>query len=190
MSKLRVIIGQGTASEVYQFTGSQGEFETIVIGPRGLWSVLPATHAMGQPPHLLALPGQQVPGFQAPTGKTPQGLQKFLDVNTYQSNLRELSKSQTGPRVEYPNLKVTSIEPGDNDSLMVKVTDPTCPSLAGFKADQVVIASGIGPQKQLPDVKIPVEGTPDTTLGFKQIEEGIDYLTHADRLGNEVIVYG
>ena len=37
MTKLRVIVGQGTASEVYQYTGAQGEYETLVIpqGPLG-----------------------------------------------------------------------------------------------------------------------------------------------------------
>lgn len=190
MAKLRVIIGQGTSSEVYQFTSSTGEYETIAIGPRGLWATLPAQHAMGQPPHLLSLPGQKVPAFQAPTGKTTAGLKLFLDVNTYQKNLMELAAKQTGPRKEFASCKVTGIEPWGDGSLMVKVTDPSCPTLAGFRADQVILAAGIGPQKRLQDVQIPVSGNPDASLGFKQIEEGIDYLTHADRLGRIVVVYG
>lgn len=94
MTKLRIIVGQGTASEVYQYTGAQGEYETVVIGPKGLWAVLPATHAMGQPPHLLTLPGQQAPKFQAPTGKTVEGLKGFLEVNTY----RQIFKNLPGNR--------------------------------------------------------------------------------------------
>lgn len=192
MPKLRVIIGQGTASEVYQYTGTQGEYETVVIGPKGLWAVLPQTHAMGQPPHLLTLPGQKVPGFQAPTGKNLQGLAKFLDVNTYQSNLQLLSANNVGQRKEFANCKVTGIEPTGDGQIWVKVSDPTNPDFPPFKADQVILASGIGPQKKLQDVGIPIEGVgePEETLGFAQMEEGIDYLTHPDKLGDEVVVYG
>ncbi|MGB6691687.1 MAG: FAD-dependent oxidoreductase [Terracidiphilus sp.] len=192
MPKLRVIIGQGTASEVYQYTGTQGEYETVVIGPKGLWAVLPQTHAMGQPPHLLTLPGQKVPGFQAPTGKNLQGLAKFLDVNTYQSNLQLLSAQTVGQKKEFPNCKVTGIEPTGDGQIWVKVSDPTNPDFPPFKADQVIIASGIGPQKKLQDVGVPIEGVgdPEETLGFAQMEEGIDYLTHPDKLGDEVVVYG
>ena len=191
MTKLRVIIGHGTASEVYQYTGAQGEFRNIVIGPKGLWAVLPKTHAMGQPPHLLALPGQQVPKFQAPTGTTATGLKLFLDVNTYQENLVKLNGRQVGERMEYPNCKVTGIAPAtEAGKIFVEVSDPSNPSLKSITADQVIIASGIGPQKQLQDVKIPVEGKPDENLGYKQIEEGIDFLTHSDKLGDTVVVYG
>lgn len=192
MTKLRVIVGQGTASEVYQYTGAQGEYETVVIGPRGLWAVLPATHAMGQPPHLLALPGQQAPKFQAPTGKTVEGLKGFLDVNTYQTNLQKLAGQQVGQRKEFPTCKVTDILPAEGGKIEVKVSDPANPSFPSFKADQVIVAAGIGPQKQLQDVKIPVEGVaePVENLGYKQVEEGIDFLTHSDKLGDTVVVYG
>lgn len=190
MTKLRVVIGQGTASEVYQYTGTQGEYETVVIGPKGLWAILPGQHAMGQPAHLLTLPGQKVPGFQAPTGKTAVGLKQFLDVNTYQSSLQEMASQQSGQRKEFSSCKVTGIAPSGDGMILVKVSDATNPTFPPFKADQVIIASGIGPQKQLTDVGIPIEGTPDTTLGFKQIEEGIDYLTHSDKLGSVVVVYG
>jgi len=191
MAKLRVIIGQGTASEVYQFTGTSGEYETIVIGPRGLWATLPSGHAMGQPPHLLAMPGRKVPAFQAPTGKTQSGLKQFLDVKTYQENLMKLAGTQTGQRKEFTSLKVSSVERSDEDGkIFVKVRDPANPTFMGFKADQVIIATGIGPQKQPQDVGIKVSGNPDGNLGFKQMEEGIDYLTHADKLGRVVVVYG
>ena len=189
MPKLRIIIGQGTAGEVYQFTGTQGEYETVTIGPRGLWAVLPQTHAMGQPPHLLGLPGQKVPAFQAPTGKTAQGLAQFLDVNTYQSNLNQMHASQVGNRREFPTCKVTGIAPA-GDKIIVHVTDSSEPALKGFMADQVILAVGIGPQKTPQEVGITVEGTPDTNLGFTQIEEGIEYLTHADKMGRNVVVYG
>jgi hypothetical protein len=192
MGKLRVIIGQGTASEVYQYTGAQGEYDTIAIGPRGLWATLPPGHAMGQPPQLLSLPAQKVPGFQMPTGKTPEGLKQFLDVNSYQSALLSMASQnqKVGQRLEYLSCTATRIEPSGDGLISVKVSDPTHTGLKEFKADQVTLATGIGPQKQLPDVKIPIEGTPDSTLGFKQIEEGIDYLTHADKLGRIVVVYG
>ena len=189
MPKLRIIIGQGTASEVYQFTGTQGEYETVTIGPRGLWAVLPQTHAMGQPPHLLGLPGQKVPAFQAPTGKTAQGLAQFLDVNTYQTNLNQMHASQVGNRREFPTCRVTGIAPA-GDNVIVHVTDSSEPALRGFMADQVILAVGIGPQKTPQEVGITVEGSPDTSLGFTQIEEGIEYLTHADRMGRNVVVYG
>jgi len=192
MTKLRIIVGQGTASEVYQYTGAQGEYETVVIGPKGLWAVLPATHAMGQPPHLLTLPGQQAPKFQAPTGKTVEGLKGFLEVNTYQTNLQKLAGQQVGQRKEFLNCKVTDILPAEGGKIEVNVSDPANPSFPSFKADQVIIASGIGPQKQLQDVKILVEGVaePVENLGYKQLEEGIDFLTHSDKLGDNVVVYG
>jgi len=190
---LRVIIGQGTAAEVYQRTAPVGEYETVVLGPRGLWATLPPTHQMGQPPHLLALPGQPVPAFQSATGKTATGLKQFLDVNTYQKRLLELADDnakRTG-RAEYPSCRVTGIERADDrDKIRVKVIEPSEPTLAGFDADQVVIATGIGPQKTLETARIKVVGTPATNLAYKQLEEGIDYLTHPEQCGDVVVVYG
>ena len=148
---------------------------------------------MGQPPHLLALPGQQAPKFQAPTGKTVEGLKGFLDVNTYQTNLQKLAGQQVGQRKEFPTCKVTDILPAEGGKIKVKVSDPANPSFPSFKADQVIVAAGIGPQKQLQDVKIPVEEVLEASrvsLGYKQVEEGIDFLTHSDKLGDTVVVYG
>jgi hypothetical protein len=195
MPKLRVVIGQGTAAEAFQSTVGQndGEYRTVVIGSRGLWTVLPNAHRMGQPSHLLTLPGQQVPQFQQPTGRTGLGLAKFMDVNSYQTGLNQLAglNRQLNGRAEYPGLKVTAIERvEDTGRIRVRCSGSADPQFVGFEADQVIIASGIGPQQGPADANIRVTGQPQGGLGFVQIEEGIEYLTHADNVGRDVIVYG
>jgi hypothetical protein len=195
MPKLRVVIGQGTAAEVFQSTVGQndGEYQTIVIGSRGLWTVLPNTHRMGQPSHLLTLPRQQVPQFRQPTGRDAIGLTRFMDVNSYQTGLNQLAglNLQLNGRAEYPGLRVTGIERvEDTGRILVRCSGSQDPQFVGFAADQVIIATGIGPQQSPTDARIQVIGQPQGGLGFVQIEEGIDYLTHADNVARDVIVYG
>ncbi|MBX3656415.1 MAG: hypothetical protein KF686_19745 [Ramlibacter sp.] len=193
MPKLRVVVGQGTASEVFQGTVGADGYHTIAIGPTGLWAVLPNTHRMGQPSHLLTLPGQQVPAFQAPTGTSTVGLSRFMDVHSYQSGLEALAlkTSQASGRLQFPGAKVTDIERDEGTgNVRVRVTGLPEPTATGFVAEQVIVASGIGPQKTPADAGITVTGVPDDTLGFKQMEEGIDYLTHPDQLGRVTIAYG
>lgn len=192
MPKLRIIIGQGTAAETFQATvgDNTGEYRTIVIGARGLWTVLPQTHRMGQPSHLLTLPTQNVPQFQAPSGQNPQGLALFMDVNSYQqglNNLAQVNRLHNG-RIEYPGLTVTRVDPHRLGGIRVLCQGRG--HTVEFRADQVIFASGIGPQQLPGDAGITVVGNARNDLGFNQIEEGIDYLSHADQVGRDVIVYG
>lgn len=188
MPRHRIIIGQGTASQVYQFTGRQGDLETLVIGPEGLWGTLPEGHAMGQPPHLLALPGQPVPAFQTASGKTAEGLKGFQDVKTFQGNVQQLAQTNPVPaQNKFPNTKVKKIAKG---LLGLDVSVECNGREYTIGAEQVIFATGIGPQQTPEMAKITVKGTPDTSLPFKQMEEGIEYLAHADKLGQVVVVYG
>ena len=163
---LRVIIGQGTAAEVYRYTQPYDGFENLIIGPRGLWAALPANLKMGQPAHLLTLPGQQPQPFKNPSGLS--GLNDFLDVNTYQERLLELSKSNDMLQksmqlnlsaIEIKNCSVQEVRPHSDASKLVVVTkDPKFQLVA----DQVVIATGIGPQRAIDseDHRRPCRTTP------------------------------
>jgi hypothetical protein len=189
MPKVRVLVGAGTASEVFLRTLDKDDWITFVVGPSGLWANMPRNGRMGQPPHLLQLPGQPVPKFQSPTGRTVQGLTGFMDVHTYQTGLQAVGTSHHRPgRHNLPNAKVTRVQRLRHDKL--RVTFQGAGPLTGLDVDQVIIANGIGPQKTPERANIPVSGVPINTLGFKQIEEGTDYLTHPNRVARNVVVYG
>ena len=188
MPKVRLLIGRGTASEVFLRTLGIDDWITIVVGPSGLWANIPGDRRMGQPPHLLQLPGQRVPAFQAPTGTTTPGLTGFMDVHSYQTGLEAIGTSHARPgRYNLPNVRVTRVQ---RHGERLRVSFQGAGNLNGLTVDQVIVANGIGPQKTPQQAGIPVFGTPDNTLGFEQIEEGTDYLTHPDRVGRDVVVYG
>lgn len=199
MSKLRVIIGQGTANEVFRATLSNDDgYDNVILGPRGLWAVLPGGHRMGQTPHALQLPGQPVPAHSTASGQTPLGLQSFLDVNTYQQGLLALSQRNDRRqgtireviadknRIQLDNVVATNVAAGFRDG-QIRVTT-NLPAVQ-FLADQVVIANGIGPQ-QRPAPPQGVHGVPNTGLGYPQLIEGIDYLNSPPPYGREVAVFG
>lgn len=187
MPKIRLFVGGGTATEVYLRTLEGDGWATIVIGSRGLWAHLPASARMGQPPHLLQLPGQPVPAFQAPTGHTDAGLALFMAVQAYQDGLQQIAQPGGGQRINVPTASVTAIS-RHNERLRVTVKGVA--SLVNLMVDEVIIANGIGPQKTPEQAGIPVSGTPDATLGYVQVEEGIDFVKHPDQIGATVAVYG
>ena len=198
MSKLRIIIGQGTATEVYRATLTPADgYDTVVLGPKGLWATLPGEHRMGQTPELLHLPGQPVPDHTTATGTTPQGMTGFLDVNTYQRGLMELARKndqrlglsnetrQDIQGIKLEMIKATRIKRSIvPEKLIVETTDPT----VAFFADQVILATGIGPQSK-PNTAV-VHGTPAEKLGFPQLMEGIEYLDAGPPYGKSVAVFG
>jgi hypothetical protein len=200
MAKLRVIIGQGTATEVYRYTAASKDWETIVIGPRGLWSVLPGEHKMGQPAHLLSLPGQNVPAYQSASGKTAKGMANFLDVHSYQQGLLELAKAndkrsglvtltqgKKGQTINLAACKVESVEREFNrTTLLVTTANPRLT----LRVDQVVIGTGIGPQRTPEGADIKIVGKPDPSVGFKQILEAAEYFAAAPPYGKEVMIFG
>lgn len=196
MPKLRVIVGQGTAAEVFRSTLSKADgYDTIVIGPKGLWAALPSSHKMGQTPALLNLPGQPVPVHSVASGRTPGGMAKFMDVNTYQTMLIELSKRNdmkgkmrmVGNDIALDQLKVTKITERQAGGQLLVATSRED---VVFLADQVVLATGVGPQRTIPEQSI--VGKPDETLGFTQILEGVDYLNQKPDCmrGTRVAIYG
>jgi hypothetical protein len=202
VNKLRVIVGQGTATEVYCATlGPADGYDTVVIGPLGLWAALPSGHRMGQPAELLSLPGQPTPPHTTASGRTPEGLTGFLDVQTYQEGLLALASQNrqrqgtitsvrvgTGgnkAEIRLDEIRVTAIGPGiRNGELRVSTSDKRL----SFNADQVIVATGIGPQNK-PDPTI-VIGAPDKTLGYPQLMESIDYLNAQPPYAEEVAVFG
>ncbi len=198
MSKLRIIIGQGTATEVYRATLSPADgFDTIVLGPKGLWATLPGEHRMGQTPELLHLPGQPVPEHSTATGTTEQGMTGFLDVHSYQQGLLDLAKQndqrpgsivkiQVGKdKIKLDEIRATSVTRGGRvGQLIVRTTEPKLSLIA----DQVILATGIGPQSK-PEGKI-THGTPANRLGYPQLMEGIEYLDSKGPYGKSVAVFG
>ena len=56
----RLIIGAETSSAAVFLQTMDTEYDTVVVGEDGLWAKLP-DHPMGQPSHLLHLPGPPVP---------------------------------------------------------------------------------------------------------------------------------
>lgn len=187
MAKLRVIIGQGTATEVFRRTVTPG-YETIVFGDRGLWAGI-SGHKMGQPAHLLTLPGQKVPPVVHAQGTSLQGMAGYMDSNTYQAKLLQLSLANDvrDGGVSLPNAKVMEVK-REGPSLLV-VGQTAASQRFSICADQVVFANGIGPQKP-PD--FPIIGTSAVNCPFKQIQEGIDYITGAPAPTGltSVMVYG
>jgi hypothetical protein len=203
VNKLRVIIGQGTATEVYRATVAPADgFDTVVIGPRGLWAALPGDHRMGQTPNLLALPGQPTPSATSASGQSVPGLNDFLDVNTYQQGLLALARKNdqrpgtissvgTGTGTNKQQIQLDSIRARQvgkgirSGQIKVYTTNPG----VTFNADQVIIATGIGPQSK-PNPPDGVSGQPDTSLGYPQLMEGIEYLNAPPPYGREVAVFG
>jgi hypothetical protein len=196
--KLRLIVGQGTAAESFRATADPQGWHTVVVGPRGLWAVLPQAHRMGQPAHLLQLQGQPVPGFQTANGQTPAGLNQFLDVATYQQGLLALAQAndaQDPPRpvtvhgalMNLPQCRVTYISRGPASFVLVTLAGPNNAHKV-LMVDQVVICSGIGVQQTPQSAGIQVVGQPPAQ---NMIFDGIDYLT-APALPNgaEVVMYG
>jgi hypothetical protein len=198
MAKLRMIIGQGTAAESFRATADPQGWHTVVLGPRGLWAVLPQEHRMGQPPHLLQLPTQAVPGFQTADGQTLAGLNRFLSVANYQQGLQALAQANDvrlqaqpvmvgGRQMNMERCRVTHIgQVGQGPAARVSVTT-TQPDLTWFP-DQVVICTGIGVQQTPQSAGIQVMGQPPVQ---NMMLDGIDYLAApALPQGAEVVMYG
>lgn len=164
---IRLIIGAGVSAAAFLQT-SDDDHETVVVGEDGLWAKL-AEHPMGQPAHLLQLPGTPVPTFQAPNGE--MSLDNFLSSGVFQQGV---SRIVAGKRYGYnPSRKVQRIsksrsQPGkyvawfDHHHALI--------------VDRIVIATGIGAQRKPP----PVSGTSPSGLGYTQVIEGIDFLSDPD----------
>lgn len=194
MAKLRVIVGQGTAAEVFRSTAPVVDgYENVIIGPAGLWTALPQRHRMGQTPELLHLPGQPVPPHTVASGRTAGGMAQFLDVRTYQTALMDLLEVNDAARatrresggISLSNLRVTQItERAAGGQMLVATSHPGIT----FLADQVILASGIGPQRAIPPEVF--QGAPDPSLPYPQIMEGVQYLNYNGPHGRRTAVYG
>lgn len=197
MTKFRIIVGQGTSTEIFRQTvGFDAEYDTVIFGDRGLWARIPH-HKMGQPPHALALPGQPVPKYQTAQGTTPELLSGFMDSSNYQEGLGKLSHlsdSQDGG-VHFEGWRVTAIERG-NGAFPLKVTYTRRDGTSGaFHADQVVVTTGIAPQKGHGIETSPSAGEIEkftANRGFSPIQEGLQYIASVKKRKNlnTVIVYG
>ena len=185
--KLRVIIGAGTAAQIYRsLIDTDPDWMTMVIGDDGLWAGVrrgvASGHKMGQPPHLLQMPGQPVPGFRNADGTTPDGLQGFLDADNFQATVDALAQqNQTRDQAMNTGAKCTGIRREDR-MFLVQTTWRT------IRADQVIIAAGIGPQRAPPRITNPLGAS--MGLGFKQVTEGIEFLCGRNPTGADVFIYG
>lgn len=185
--KMRAIIGAGTAAQIYRsLIDTDPEWMTLVIGDDGLWAGVKrgvaSGHKMGQPPHLLQLPGQPVPAFQNADGNTAEGMQGFMDADAFQTTVAALAEdNQTRGNAMSTGAKCTGIR-RDGNGFAVNTT------WRMILADQVIIAAGIGPQRAPPSITNPTGA--NMKLAFKQVSEGIDYLCSRNPTGEDVFVYG
>ncbi len=161
---VRVIVGAGTAAAVFLRTVAGDGYTNVVVGSDGLWAQLP-DHPMGQPEHLLHLPGQPVPPYRTASGSTEEGLQKFLTSQTYQHVVAGMVSRHSFAFMRGDT--VDKIEKNGDSRLKVRVKDRLI-----LLADQVILATGIGPQQKPPRI----EGTPREDLGFTPILEGVEFL--------------
>src|SRR5580698_1189061 len=97
--KTRLIIGAGTATQVFRQTlVAESDWRTIILGSDGLWAEMPQDHKLGQPSHLLQLPGQPVPEYRQSGGTSVIGSSalvvtsppNFAVVSDYQKGLSSL----------------------------------------------------------------------------------------------------
>jgi hypothetical protein len=180
--KTRVIIGAGTAAAVFLKTMVTEGWETVVVGSDGLWAQLP-DKPMGQPAHLLQLPSQPVPVFQTASGGNEQDLANFLSAKTYQEGVASIV---AGHRYTHkPERRVRRISKSLVEVGKVAVWFDDSHVL---RADQVVVATGIGPQKKPPTI----QGKPQKVNGYSQVIEGIEFLEKEEERSPKIdrFVYG
>ncbi len=184
----RVIIGGGVAAEVFRQTADPA-VATWIFGNGGLWANVAGPHTdgghkIGQPAHVLALSGQKVPAYQKAMGSNPTDYQGFLDSGEFQKGVKALSLSSQARdhALEVPGAKVTHIRrnpkgPGLEVTYEVggRRSDPII-------ANQVVIATGIGPQMGPGIAVMPAGGEIaeyQNIRHFPPIMEGLQYLAMA-----------
>lgn len=164
----RLIIGAGVSAAVFLNTSSDG-YKTVVVGEDGLWAKL-VEHSMGQPAHLLHLPGSPPPSFTVANGE--MNLDNFLSSGVFQQGV---SKIVNGSRYGHnPSRKVRRIsksltQPGN----YVAWFDTT----HALIVEKIVIATGIGAQRQPPKII----GTPAPGIEYSQVIEGIRFLENAEQ---------
>ncbi len=166
---VRFIVGAGTAAAVFLQTIGNDGYTNYVVGSDGLWEQLP-DHPMGQPAHLLHLPGQLVPSYRTPSGGSEEGLGKFLTSHQYQQGVRAIV-GQHAYRYRR-GVRAQRIRKSRNvaEQLVVELSDGRA-----LRADQIILATGIGPQRDPPTV----EGDPRVIPGdFSPIIEGIQFLAN------------
>ena len=124
-------------------------YHTIILGSDGLWARVHrggGGHRLGQPEHLLQLPGQHVPAFQTASGRTQIGRQNFMSADDFENRLvtlRNVNYERDHARVA--DCRVTGIYRYPKGIVVnTNATD------INFLADQVVIATGIGPKRSPP----------------------------------------
>lgn len=199
--KLRVIIGQGTSAEIFRNT-TDPAYETVIFGNRGLWASVDR-HKMGQPAHVLTLPGQPVPKYQTAQGNSVQSSQAFMDSTNYQEKLLALS-SENDKRdgaLHLDGWTVTGVERNKSGQFPIKVKYAGRYLSGGFKqitgdinCDQVVFATGIAPQKGhgISGVDAQNVGRFKTNRGFDPIQESLQYIACKNKPQDldTVVVYG
>jgi hypothetical protein len=184
--KIRVFLGGGTAAQVFRQTMQADDMSTMILGEQGLWARMPPNKHMGQPKHLLHLPGQTAPAFGSADGQKTNGMRDFLTVTDFQTGLANLSNTLNSRdnAISLPNCRVTRIYRRGRD-LRVTTSNPDM----NFPADQVIIAMGIGPQAKIETSLL--KGIKPTGLAYQQILDGVDYLSNPISPENpEILIYG
>ncbi|MGC8469562.1 MAG: hypothetical protein ACP5NI_06610 [Acetobacteraceae bacterium] len=184
---VRVIIGGGVAAEVFRQTADPA-VTTWIFGNGGLWANVAGPHTdgghkIGQPAHVLSLPGQKVPAYQKAMGSNPTDYQGFLDSGEFQKGVKALSleSQRRDEALEVPGAKVTRIRRHGNGRDLL-VTYEAGGKSAEIFANQVVIATGIGPQMGPGIAAMPAGGEIaeyQKARGFPPIMEGLQYLAMA-----------
>lgn len=159
----RLIIGAGVSAAVFLNTSSDG-YKTVVVGEDGLWAKL-VEHPMGQPAHLLHLPGSPPPSFTVANGE--MSLDNFLSSGVFQQGVSEIVK---GSRYGHnPSRKVRRISKSLTQPGNYVAWFDTSHALI---VEKIVIATGIGAQRKPPKIT----GTPAPGVEYSQVIEGIEFL--------------
>lgn len=175
----RLIIGAGVSAAVFLSTSSD-DYKTIVVGEDGLWAKL-VEHPMGQPAHLLHLPGSPPPKFTVANGE--MSLENFLSSGVFQQGVTETvngSRYSHNPSRKVRRISKSLTQPG-NYVAWFNTTH-------ALIVEKIIIATGIGAQRKPPSVK----GTPAPDIEYSQVIEGIEFLEQEEQQvsGIDRAIYG
>jgi hypothetical protein len=206
--KVLMLVGGGTAALTYLYTQEIEPLYThiIILGDRGYWDV--ASHRLGQPHHILALPHCPSDLFVDPAehdeskGILPhESRSAYVHSQDFQARLTELEKTtlealnKQGRKVFIARTarvkKIDRLEVGVFSLEIDRVSSP-------ILANKVIVASGAGPARTLsPDLENLEEAKDMKTATFSpQVQERI--LNYTDILtptvekarNKDIFVYG
>ena len=197
----QIVIGNGSSALNFLHSARQGSNERfksdniLVIGKANadLWSRTDRNHAMGQPPELLQ---RQLGDERYPTvGEMPRptGLNRtngeYLTAGAYTRHLGVVrgKLEQGGTKFVAEIIKSGGIT---EEGKRFKVVDN---SGNWYFADNVIVASGIGPARTLPSLEAAegaLSGVKGKAVGYQEIVDAVTYYNSKQPPNLSVLVYG